>query len=686
MMPVRTSLLSAGSLAAVLGSLSMPVEAALVTFVETSNRANLVGSNLAVGDNTVTSVGYTYLDSVSYAATMSVTNISPLNVAASTTESTSWLSLNGVSSPVAAGKSDGFNVRINPTGESRGAKSGSFTYNVSDVAAGGTTTEAHVINVNTTFVAPVASSTVSTVYVLAGSGNTGNTAVTLKNVGDGNLSGLGGGTNLSGATNVRTLTTGWTGSVANTSSLADGASSSAGTLTYKAQASRATNTMTVTSAFTNGNPNNLNTANTLTTTLTGVTVAPVQSVANSGTTIYALPGMSVTRDVTIQNIGDGSFVSKTLDGTVTTNNGTGFSSTAAGAFSLNDGKTGPAASTLTQTVTYAGVTRGASSTASVIAAFTNGSSAGTNAAQTVTTTFNAQTVAPVASVAATASAGTVRVGTSASASFVVKNTGDGNKAGADNGTTLLSNLRGTVGASAGVFSGGGNAINLIDAGSTSASFVFAPTARGAQSTTVTTTLQNGADTSNNKGTANTVVSGTAVGPVYGATISGGGAIVNGGRIDFGEFVGGLTMRDLLISNLSNDAASKSLTDLTLTSISISDANEFSFSLSGFNTINSPTSGVVSNLQNSTKIGDIQIQFNNLTSKSGQAYLTIQTDEGAALGASGAVYVYDLRWTVPEPGTIMVLGTGLLGLAISRRNRRRQNNEAVSLTRKDDGAA
>jgi len=685
MMPVRTSLLSAGSLAVVLGSLSVPAEAALVTFTDTSTRGNLVGNDLAVGDNSVSSIGYTYLDSSAFNATMSVKNISPLNVTASTSESTSWLSLNGVSSPVAAGASDGFNVRINPTGQSRGAVSGSFTYNVSDVAAGGTTTEAHVIKVNTTFVAPVASSSASTTYVLAGSGNTGSTAVTLTNIGDGNKSGLGSGTNLSSATNALTLGTGWSGSLANTSSIADGASRSAGTLTYTAQASRATNTMTVTSAFTNGNPNQKNTANTLTTTLTGVTVAPVQSVANSGTTIYALPGMSVTRDVTIKNVGDGSFVSKTLDGTVTTANGTGFSSTAAGAFALNDGKTGPAATTLTQTVTYTGVTRGASSTASVIAAFTNGNSAGTNAAQTVTQTFNAQTVAPVASVAATASAGTIRVGTSASASFVVKNTGDGNLAGADNGTSLLTNLRGTVGTSAGVFSGGGGAVNLLDSASTSASFVFAPTVRGAQSTTVTTTLQNGADTSNNKGSANTVVSGTAVGPVYGASVTGSGAIANGGQIVFGDAVGGLTVRDLLISNLSNDVASASLTDLTLTSISISDANEFSFSLSGFNSITGPSSGVVSNLQNSTKIGDIQIQFNNLTSKTGQAYLTIQTDEDAALGASGAVYVYDLRWTVPEPGTIMVLGTGLLGLAISRRNRRRQN-QPVSLTAKDDGAA
>ena len=61
-------------------------------------------------------------------------------------------------------------------------------------------------------------------------------------------------------------------------------------------------------------------------------------------------------------------------------------------------------------------------------------------------------------------------------------------------------------------------------------------------------------------------------------------------------------------------------------------------------------------------------------------LTIRTDEGASQNGAGTIYVYDLRWTVPEPGTLMVFGVGMLGLAISRRNRR-GNAEAVSLTAK-----
>ena len=125
-----------------------------------------------------------------------------------------------------------------------------------------------------------------------------------------------------------------------------------------------------------------------------------------------------------------------------------------------------------------------------------------------------------------------------------------------------------------------------------------------------------------------------------------------------------------------------MTDLTLTSISISDANEFSFSLpSGFNS-KTLSSGVISNTQNSGIAGDIQLQFMTLNSKTGYAQLRIQTDEGAALGGAGTIYVYDLRWTVPEPGTLMVFGVGMLGLAISRRNRRGKV-EAVGLTAGDE---
>ena len=93
------------------------------------------------------------------------------------------------------------------------------------------------------------------------------------------------------------------------------------------------------------------------------------------------------------------------------------------------------------------------------------------------------------------------------------------------------------------------------------------------------------------------------------------------------------------------------------------------------------------LNNTKNLGDnqgnIAIQF---VSKSGNGLgqLRITTDENAALNGAGTIYIYDLRWTVPEPGTLMVFGAGLLGLAISRRNRR-GTVEAVRLTAEDDDA-
>ena len=219
---------------------------------------------------------------------------------------------------------------------------------------------------------------------------------------------------------------------------------------------------------------------------------------------------------------------------------------------------------------------------------------------------------------------------------------------------------------------------------------LAPTARGTQSATITTAFTNGSvDGKNMASTASSTVTGTAVGPDFDAVVAGknasSGAIINGGTILFGDAVGGLTLQDLLISNLSNDAASKALTDLTLTNVTITGSTEFSFSLSGFD---SPDTGfststknaVLSNLYNGDGSGSIAIQFMNKAG-TGAAQLRIETDEGAALGGPGAIYVYNLIWTVPEPGTIAVFGAGLLGLAISRQ--RRRGRAFVALTAKPD---
>ncbi len=601
------------------------------------------------------------------------------------------------------------------TGQSTRGSTNTATITATYTTGGTNNTGSTAVTVLTgTTVAPVNSTTPTNTTVYALPGKTGSGTFNIQNVGDGSYVGA----SLTG-TLTTTVTGGFAGSVANGSfTLADGkapstpaATTLTQTLTFTGGASRTvTGTATVTAAFTNGSTLGTNASQTVTQTFQGVTVAPVAatSASSPGSTQYVLVGSggTATGSFTVKNTGDGTLAGANLTGTVTNTLGTGFTASApAGAISLGDSNlAGPNGTSLTQTVTYKdeGSRSGTVRVASSVATFTNGSADGkNNAAASVSAGFSAQSVAPVASVTATLNAGTVRVGTSSAVALTVQNTGDGNLAGKDNGTSLLTNLRGTVGAGKGSFSGGGGAVNLTDTtGGQSAAnasstymFTYAPAARTnglTESVSVSTTLQNGASNANAAGSASTTLSGIAVGPDFDAAVAGknasSGPIINGGTIMFGESVGGLTLQDLLISNLSNDAASKALTDLTLTNVTITGSTEFSFSLSGFDSGNSVGFGsssknaVLSNLANGDGSGSIAIQF---VSKAGNgaAQLRIETDEGAALGGAGAIYVYNLIWSVPEPGTIAIFGAGLLGLAISRQ--RRRGRAFVALTAKPE---
>jgi len=567
MTPIRASLLSATSLVTALGVGVAPVHAAVIYSI---TGTNLSGLTYAIGDRVSAGVGYTYVDGSSVSATLTTTNLttSTISTSATATAGTAVVSLASIPSSIGSKGTDNFNVRVVPA--ARGSMTGAFTY--SAFGAGGFTSgspDKTTITVNTTAVAPVANVTGAPVYLMANSGATGTTAVIISNAGDGNLSGLGTSSNLSAATNTRTLGTGWSGTVANTASLADKASSSAGTLSYTAQATRGAATITtVTSTFTNGNPS------------------------------------------------------------------------------------------------------------------------GTNKAATVTTTLTGQTVAPVASVTSALSFGNVRVGTTTTASLVVRNTGDGNLAGADNGTTRKTNLRGSVGTGSGMFSGGSATFSLTDTtggqsatnASSTYTFTYSPTARSASDTVnVTTTLTNGATSGNAGGTATTTLSGTAVGPGFSVDLGkSGSAQDSGNTIKFGDLAGGVYLNNLLIKNISNDNASPALTNMTVTATIIGDAaSEFSFSLSGFQTPTLST-GVLRNVFNGADLGNIAVQFVSKYGP-GSAQLRIQTDEQSTLGVMGSqVYVYDLIGTIPEPGTMMVLGTGLLGLAFARRRQR-----IAALTEADD---
>lgn len=534
-------------------------------------------------------------------------------------------------------------------------------------------------------------------------------------------------------------TAGW-GATTNVGTINNPTPSLVSTFTYSPSAtltrgSSATNTFQILGQLSGGGSN----APIDKTNITLITnwVAPVQSTSATATQLYVLPGQSTTGSMTVTNIGDGNLAAPTgtnlatpaspynLRGTVTgSTSGAGFtlSPTTPATLNLTDtmGPANAASSSTTFTATYTGTTRGATGTANLTATFNNGSTANNNASgQTASYTFTGKTVAPVASITNTTTE--IRVGTTGSVALTITNTGDGNLAGSG----AAFNLTGKVAGLTGTFTGSGGVLNastgLQDSntpgGTTSQTFTYnyAPAARGTTSTTVAVSLDNGTTSGNTGATLNTTLTAKAVGPVFESQFTTNGATttttlaangpgtgtapavtVYGGTILFGDAVGGLTLQNLLISNISTDNATKALTDLNLTSVSIVGSTEYQFSLSGFasggtggatvgNVSSTTTSFTLNNTQNlGDNQGNVAIQF---VSKAGDGVgqLRITTDENAALNGGGTIYLYDLRFTVPEPGTIMVFGAGLLGLAISRRNRR-GNAEAVRLTAGHDDAS
>jgi hypothetical protein len=224
-----------------------------------------------------------------------------------------------------------------------------------------------------------------------------------------------------------------------------------------------------------------------------------------------------------------------------------------------------------------------------------------------------------------------------------------------------------VGIGSGAVSGAGGAVNLTDGTSSTYTFTYAPTARGSTNITVGTNVTNGADSANSAGKLNTTMTGTAVGPVYDAKVNG-NAIANSGTVGFVSWGGAaIQTSDLLISNITTDTAPSNLTDMTLTFSIIGDATkEFQLSFDGglnYSIVGGPMTVAKSAFQG------VKVQFTNKVSGGdGYAQLRVATDEGAALGGSGAIYVYNLS-AIPEPGTMAVLGVGLLGLAVSRQRRR-----------------
>ncbi len=231
-------------------------------------------------------------------------------------------------------------------------------------------------------------------------------------------------------------------------------------------------------------------------------------------------------------------------------------------------------------------------------------------------TLTGRGVAPVNAVSVTP-AGPTRIGTQGTATLQINNLGDGNLSGLGG----VSNLHGTAGSAAGVFSGSGGSIDLADGAGTSLSYAFQPTQHGSASSPLSVAFTNGSSAGTNA--AQTVVatlSGTGVGPVFAASSA---------ALDFGpQEIGQMATLPLSLLNdsLDNDGGNASLTNLTLLSASISGPDADWFSLSGF------TPGTV--LGRGSSLG-LSVDF-TATGPVGakQATLTFVTDQGAALGATG----------------------------------------------------
>ena len=209
--------------------------------------------------------------------------------------------------------------------------------------------------------------------------------VTVKNVGDGNLSGAGDVSNLNGS--VAAGSGSFSGDGGDVS-LTDNTSQSFD-YTY-APTMRGAASAVVAATFTNGNPDGTNSSYSQDVTITGTGVAPVQSIDISAINVGLVRiGTTGTAGITVNNIGDGN-----LSGLGDTSNLAGTVSagitqfTGGGSVSLKDG------ASKTFDFTYTPTSHTTDST-SITIALTNGSSDGKNLAQTVTAPISGQGVGPI---------------------------------------------------------------------------------------------------------------------------------------------------------------------------------------------------------------------------------------------------------------------------------------------------
>jgi hypothetical protein len=241
-------------------------------------------------------------------------------------------------------------------------------------------------------------------YLLVNS-QTGTAAITLSNVGNGNLAGTGGAYNLNGS--VTALAgTGYAGSTtpASVSLLDSNAGAGATTSSYNytfAPSVRGVASTIVTSNFSNGSTDGFNNAASVVNTITGTGVAPIVSVGTGSALSrynsygYVSNAQTSTATVSVQNTGNGNLAGSGTAFNLNTSGiggptaGAHFTSAAGNASSMS--LTDSSSSTLSYL--YAPISRGTNS-ATVAISFSNGNSAGTNLSQTVSSTITGQGVGP----------------------------------------------------------------------------------------------------------------------------------------------------------------------------------------------------------------------------------------------------------------------------------------------------
>lgn len=351
---------------------------------------------------------------------------------------------------------------------------------------------------------------------------------------------------------------------------------------------------------------------------------------------------SASRSITVRNSGESG---STLTGTIGSSGDSNFTPNSGSTpFSLAQNVTSSRSFTFTPTV------RGLDST-SVLVSSNDGNTS---------IALSGRGVAPVEQFTSIAHAGAVRLGTSGSASVVIRNSGDGNASGLG----VVSNLRGSMSLASAdsEFSGANSAgISLTDGSSQQFSYTYTPTDRISDSQILQFSYLNGSDDGRNL--ANTqfaTISGHGVGPEFAASQA------VGSTLDFGDvWRGDLGSLGLTISNLTPDIGyDMSLTGLTLLSATITGPDAGLFSLIGF------TPGTV---LNPLEMLPFSILFQDTTGIQGtrMATLAIVTDQNAAFGSAGDTFTWNLQATTmtPEPSSLALLGFGALGLIGVRRRKR-----------------